>query len=154
MYSIYSSLYIPLMRFSLPCMIYLCELLFPIDIHMQVLPNPVYLCELFLLRYITYACYASLYDLLMEVIHWGKFLKKFLGGKPFILSKSFPRKEVWKKQIFGQAIVMVAKSIPWKQLCKKTFLRKIFRGNCFWLQNHYHENRFAKKIRKNFGRNF
>ena len=86
-YSSYSSQYIPLRRFILPCMIYIGELFFPIwpSYGSSSSQSFLYICSLFFHIWSTHAWYASVYDLLMQVILWGKFFVKFFGRKFFIV---------------------------------------------------------------------
>ena len=99
-----------------------------------------------------------------------RFLRKIFGRKFFMVGRSFPRKEVWQKilrKIIGRKFFMVAKFFPLKYLCKKKFwksfwskiffgckiissktglLEKIFSQKFLWLQIHFLEYRFARKI--------
>ena len=137
-YSSYSSLYIPLKPFSLPCMIYLYELFFPTwtsyassssqsCLYMLVIPPyMIHLCVLCFTIWSNYTSYS-----LRET-----FWEPFFCRKCFIVSKSLPQKQVCKKKIlkenFGRIIFIVAKSFPRKQVCKKKNWEKYF-GRKFFI---------------------
>ena len=73
------------------------------------------------------------------------FGRKFLRLQNHFLENRFARKK-FLKNFFGRKFFMVAKSFPRKQICKKKISWKIFNvENVLWLQNHFLENRFARK---------
>jgi len=80
--------------------------------------------------------------------------KMFYGCKLISSKIGFEGKKFEKnflRNVFGRKLFMVAKSFPRKQVWKRNILGKFLGREFLWLQNHFLENRFErKKIQKNF----
>ena len=78
-----------------------------------------------------------------------KLLWKIFRSKMFMVAKSLPRNQDWKKnfiKMFGRKFFMVARSLPRNQDWKKKNSSKFLVENFLSLKIHFLENRFRLNI--------
>ena len=73
-----------------------------------------------------------------------KIFNKIFWTKMFMVAKSFPRKQIHTKNVYQN--LYGCKIISTKKGNYQIFLTKYFGQNCFMVENHFLDNRFARKI--------